>query len=103
GLRLALRLPGLRRGAEGPACARPGGGRGEGAGQPAPRRPRAGGPPQPLRPLPGAAGGCHGAMDYMRITFAPLALLAEMRRTMGGADPARSHPVFSHMGGDTYL
>jgi len=48
-------------------------------------------------------GGYHESMDYMRITFAPLALLAEMRRTMGGGDPARSHPVFSHMGGDTYL
>ena len=50
-------------------------------------------------------GGYHESMDYMRITFAPLALLAEMRRTMtpGGEDPARRHPVFSHMGGDTYL
>jgi heparin/heparan-sulfate lyase len=48
-------------------------------------------------------GGYHESMDYMRITFAPLALLAEMRRTMGRDDPARRHPVFSHMGGDTYL
>ena len=48
-------------------------------------------------------GGYHESMDYMRITFAPLALLAEMRRTMTGEDPARRHPVFSHMGGDTYL
>jgi heparin/heparan-sulfate lyase len=48
-------------------------------------------------------GGYHESMDYMRITFAPLALLAEMRRTMGDDDPARRHPVFSHMGGDTYL
>jgi hypothetical protein len=48
-------------------------------------------------------GGYHESMDYMRITFVPLALLAEMARTMGGADPARRHGVFSHMGGDTYL
>jgi hypothetical protein len=48
-------------------------------------------------------GGYHESMDYMRITFAPLAMLAEMRRTMGGDDPARRHGVFPHMGGDTYL
>ena len=48
-------------------------------------------------------GGYHESMDYMRITFVPLALLAEMRRTMGGGDPARRYRVFAHMGGDTYL
>jgi len=48
-------------------------------------------------------GGYHESMDYMRITFVPLELLAEMRRTMGQGDPARRYGVFARMGGDTYL
>src|SRR5947208_181551 len=48
-------------------------------------------------------GGYHESMDYMRITFAPLELLAEMRRTRGQGDPAQRYGVFAHMGGDTYL
>ena len=47
-------------------------------------------------------GSYHESMDYMRITFAPLALLAELRRTTTGEDPARSHGVFRNMG-PTYL
>jgi hypothetical protein len=47
-------------------------------------------------------GGYHESMDYMRITFAPLALMAELRRTTTGADPARNHGVFRNMG-PTYL
>jgi hypothetical protein len=34
-------------------------------------------------------GGYHESMDYMRITWAPLALMAELRRTTTGDDPAR--------------
>jgi len=47
-------------------------------------------------------GGYHESMDYMRITFAPLALMAELRRTTGGEDPARRFGVFREMG-TTYL
>ena len=47
-------------------------------------------------------GGYHESTDYMRITWAPLALLAEMRRTRGGDDPARRWGVFGSMG-TTYL
>ena len=47
-------------------------------------------------------GGYHESTDYMRITWAPLALLAEMRRTRGGDDPARRWGVFANMG-TTYL
>jgi hypothetical protein len=47
-------------------------------------------------------GGYHESMDYMRITFAPLALMAELRRTTGGDDPARRFGVFQGMG-TTYL
>ena len=47
-------------------------------------------------------GGYHESMDYMRITFAPLALMAELRRTTTGEDPARGHGVFRNMG-PTYL
>lgn len=47
-------------------------------------------------------GSYHESMDYMRITFAPLALLAELRRTTTGEDPARSHGLFRNMG-PTYL
>ncbi len=47
-------------------------------------------------------GGYHESTDYMRITWAPLALLAEMRRTRNGEDPARRWGVFANMG-TTYL
>ncbi len=48
------------------------------------------------------SGGYHESMDYMRITFAPLAMLAELRRTTTGEDPARRFGVFANMG-PTYL
>ena len=48
------------------------------------------------------SGGYHESMDYMRITFAPLAMLAELRRTTTGDDPARRWGVFANMG-PTYL
>lgn len=47
-------------------------------------------------------GSYHESMDYMRITFAPLALLAELRRSATGEDPARRFGVFPNMG-TTYL
>jgi hypothetical protein len=47
-------------------------------------------------------GGYHESMDYMRITWAPLALMAELRRTTTGEDPARRFGVFRSMG-PTYL
>jgi len=47
-------------------------------------------------------GGYHESTDYMRITWAPLALMAEMRRTRTGSDPARRFGVFANMG-TTYL
>jgi Heparinase II/III-like protein len=47
-------------------------------------------------------GSYHESMDYMRITWAPLALLAELRRTTTGEDPARRYGVFRNMG-PTYL
>ena len=47
-------------------------------------------------------GGYHESMDYQRITYAPLALLAELRRTVGNNDPARRYTIFHHYT-DTYL
>ena len=47
-------------------------------------------------------GGYHESMDYQRITFAPLALMAELRRTTANDDPARRFTVFRHYT-DTYL
>jgi hypothetical protein len=47
-------------------------------------------------------GSYHESMDYMRITWAPLALMAELRRTTTGEDPARRFGVFRNMG-PTYL
>jgi hypothetical protein len=47
-------------------------------------------------------GAYHESMDYMRITFAPLALMAELRRTTTGEDPAQRFGVFRNMG-PTYL
>ena len=47
-------------------------------------------------------GGYHESMDYQRITFLPMALLAELRRTTSGDDPARRFSPYWHYG-DTYL
>jgi hypothetical protein len=47
-------------------------------------------------------GGYHESMDYQRITFLPMALLAELRRTTSGDDPARRFTAYWHYG-DTYL
>jgi heparin/heparan-sulfate lyase len=47
-------------------------------------------------------GGYHESMDYQRITYAPLALLAELRRTASNNDPSRRYTVFHHYT-DTYL
>jgi hypothetical protein len=47
-------------------------------------------------------GGYHESMDYMRITYLPMALLAELRRTTSGDDPARRFTAYSHYA-DTYL
>ena len=47
-------------------------------------------------------GGYHESMDYQRITYAPMALLAELRRTTNNNDPARRYTVFHHYT-DTYL
>ena len=41
-------------------------------------------------------------MDYRRVTFLPMALLAELRRTTTGDDLARRYTTFSHYI-DTYL
>ncbi|HEX3322044.1 MAG TPA: heparinase II/III family protein [Terriglobales bacterium] len=48
------------------------------------------------------AGSYHESLDYMRITWASLVLIAEMQRTTTGVDPAQHFPVFRNMG-DTYL
>jgi hypothetical protein len=47
-------------------------------------------------------GGYHESMDYARITFLPMALLAELRRTTTADDPARRFSSFRHYV-DTYL
>ena len=47
-------------------------------------------------------GGYHESTDYMRITWAPLAMMAEVRRTATGDDPAARWSVFRNMG-TTYL
>jgi hypothetical protein len=47
-------------------------------------------------------GGYHESTDYMRITWAPLAMMAEVRRTATGQDPAARWSVFRNMG-TTYL
>jgi hypothetical protein len=47
-------------------------------------------------------GGYHESTDYMRITWAPLAMMAELRRTATGSDPAARWSVFRNMG-TTYL
>ena len=47
-------------------------------------------------------GAYHESTDYMRITWAPLAMMAEVRRTATGQDPASRWSVFRNMG-TTYL
>jgi hypothetical protein len=47
-------------------------------------------------------GSYHESMDYMRITWACLTLLAELQRTTTGIDPAHHYSVFSNIG-NTYL
>jgi hypothetical protein len=47
-------------------------------------------------------GGYHESTDYMRITWAPLAMMAEVRRTTTGEDPALRWSAFRNMG-TTYL
>ena len=47
-------------------------------------------------------GAYHESTDYMRITWAPLAMMAEIRRTTTGQDPAHRWSVFRNMG-PTYL
>jgi hypothetical protein len=47
-------------------------------------------------------GGYHESMDYQRITYAPLAMMAELLRTTGNSDPALRYTVFHHYT-DTYL
>jgi hypothetical protein len=47
-------------------------------------------------------GSYHESMDYMRITWACLTLLAELQRTTTGIDPAHHYSVFSNVG-NTYL
>ncbi|HEX4488510.1 MAG TPA: heparinase II/III family protein [Terriglobales bacterium] len=47
-------------------------------------------------------GSYHESMDYMRITWAPMVLVAELQRTTTGVDPAFHYSVFSNIG-NTYL
>src|SRR6476659_846963 len=47
-------------------------------------------------------GGYHESMDYQRITYAPLAMMAELLRTTANSDPALRYTVFQHYT-DTYL
>jgi heparin/heparan-sulfate lyase len=47
-------------------------------------------------------GGYHESMDYQRITYAPLAMIAELLRTTTNVDPALRYTVFAHYT-DTYL
>jgi len=47
-------------------------------------------------------GSYHESMDYMRITWACLTLLAELQRTAIGVDPAHHYSLFQSVG-NTYL
>jgi len=47
-------------------------------------------------------GSYHESLDYMRITWASLAMLAELQRTTTGVDPAHHYSVFRNVGA-TYL
>jgi hypothetical protein len=50
----------------------------------------------------GPEGSYHESLDYMRITWAALTLLAELQRTTTGVDPAQSFPIFRNIS-NTYL
>jgi len=47
-------------------------------------------------------GSYHESLDYMRITWASMVMLAELQRTTRGVDPAQHFSVFRNIG-DTYL
>jgi hypothetical protein len=47
-------------------------------------------------------GSYHESLDYMRITWASMVLLAELQRTTTGTDPAHQFSVFRNIG-NTYL
>jgi hypothetical protein len=47
-------------------------------------------------------GSYHESMDYMRITFVPMAMLAELQRTTTGVDPALRFGTYRSIA-DTYL
>ena len=47
-------------------------------------------------------GSYHESLDYMRITWASLVLIAELQRTTTGVDPAHHFALFRNIG-DTYL
>jgi Heparinase II/III-like protein len=47
-------------------------------------------------------GSYHESMDYMRITYVPMAMLAELQRTTTGFDPALRFGIYRSMA-DTYL
>ena len=47
-------------------------------------------------------GSYHESMDYMRITWASLVMIAELQRTTTGVDPAFHFSVFRNIG-NTYL
>ena len=47
-------------------------------------------------------GSYHESMDYMRITWASLTLLAELQRTITGVDPAIQHSLLRNIS-NTYL
>ena len=47
-------------------------------------------------------GSYHESMDYLRITWASLILLAELQRTTTGVDPAHHYSVFRNIA-NTYL
>jgi heparinase II/III-like protein len=47
-------------------------------------------------------GSYHESLDYMRITWASLVLIAELQRTTTGVDPAQQFSMFRNIG-NTYL
>jgi Heparinase II/III-like protein len=48
------------------------------------------------------AGSYHESMDYMRITYVPMVMLAELQRTTTGVDPALRFGTYKSIA-DTYL
>ena len=55
-----------------------------------------------LSELVAPAGSYHESMDYMRITYVPMAMLAELQRTTTGVDPALRFGIYRSFA-DTYL